>query len=126
MDAQTSQPLLQWSDVLKLLVTVLTALAAIRVRHIYERRRERASLEEALWRSIGDDPKQFDEAIRLLDRVVAATKEGKVAVMSFDLPKVTIDAACRLSQLNPNTAGVYASYVSYVNLATAEIGRLQG
>ncbi len=111
-------------EITRLLVAVLVALGAIYLRFQHERKRERQALQETVWRSITDEPEQYQNAFEGLQRIVEQTRSGKVATIMFDLPRVTNDAAYRLSQLDPERALNYATYISFRTIANDYLARL--
>ena len=82
-------------------------------RHWYERRSERASLEEALARGFTEEPLSAEEVVQYLEKSAAQLDRDEAVVLQVLNPAVMFRAAERLAALQPVHAHVYTEYLAY-------------
>jgi len=116
--------LVSWSDVLKLTVPFATAVLLVWIRAWIHDLRARNAKQKALTRMIKDELETLPDAVDSLKRMAGSSREGKLRLVSFDIPGLISTYACDLSGLDTKRAYLCSDLVSSIEIVNKGLGRL--
>ncbi len=108
--------LLNFLDVIKLIIPFLFALILIWAKDFYEKRQERKNKNDHLWNSIKEGFENFSKVIEALDITFNNLKKNNIVFFSFDIPSTLTDYSKKLSELENKNSHFYSDYVSHAEI----------
>lgn len=109
--SQTSQALIEWSDIIKLLIGFAISLVMIWAKNEGERRLQAGLLKRSLWR-VARHHTDLKAFIDDLDLTVKHAANGRVWISSVDFSEHFSAMVAELSRLEPKYADLCLNYLS--------------
>jgi hypothetical protein len=119
---QEAPGLLNWGDVLKISLSLCSAIIVVVIRNFIARLREIRFKRSALFTELEASKSRLTGAENRLDEIINVINRDEPKITIFDIPSIPIELARDLSKVDPKHAHLYSDYVSFAEIINKGYG----